>query len=273
MISQYTGLLATKSVVLASGSPRRREILDLLGLPFRVHVSGFEETLDKSAFGSAREYAETNATCKARDVAVAEGDAADLVIGCDTIVVIDGQILEKPSSEGNALHMLQKLSGRSHTVISSVAIFVKGNSVKPELLFSEQTTVWFATISDEAIHAYIRTGEPMDKGKVYLYTIMLDVFCYLRRADRAPWISRANVHAPMNMYLTLGAIVCMWLSISCLVSIERHQILLELTADATVIYSLLCSFDLTMSCRCLHVAGAYGIQGRGGAFVQKVCAL
>jgi septum formation protein len=199
MIGQYSDLLATKSVVLASGSPRRREILDLLGLPFRVHVSGFEETLDKSAFGSAREYAETNATCKARDVAVAEGDAADLVIGCDTIVVLDGQILEKPSSEKTALHMLQKLSGRSHTVITAVAIFVKGNSAKPELLFSEQTTVWFANLSDEAIHAYIRTGEPMDKGKVFLYTITLKAFCYFREADRALWIARANMHVPMNL--------------------------------------------------------------------------
>jgi septum formation protein len=165
MIGEHAGLLASRTVVLASGSPRRREILNLLGLPFRVHVSGFEETLDKSSFGSPREYAEANAACKARDVAKREGSAADLVIGCDTIVVLDEQILEKPKSEGDAMRMLKMLSGRSHIVVSAVAMFVSGNYVKPALVFSEETMVSFAELTDEAIAAYIRTGEPMDKGK------------------------------------------------------------------------------------------------------------
>lgn len=166
MIIEYEAVLSQRKILLASGSPRRREILTLMGLPFTVSVSNFEENLDKSLFAEPYEYVLANATGKARDVATRES-GADLVVGCDTIVVLDGYILEKPKSEGDSFQMLRALSGRSHTVISGVALFAKGRLDKPVSSFFEETTVWFAELSDAAIAAYIRSGEPADKAGSY----------------------------------------------------------------------------------------------------------
>lgn len=89
-----------------------------------------------------------------------------MVIGADTVVVLDGKILEKPVSEGEAYKMLSSLSGRSHTVITAVALYVNDLTL-PSSLFHEETTVQFAELNDDTIWAYIKSKEPMDKAGAY----------------------------------------------------------------------------------------------------------
>lgn len=163
MILEHLSRLQQKKIILASQSPRRREILNLMGLPFLPVPSNFEENLDKSSFKTPRDYVIANAHGKAACVAASLPDA-DLVIGSDTVVVLDGKILEKPASEGEAFRMLKALSGRQHTVFTGVALIVKGGSAHT---FCEDTAVWFADMTDDMIAAYIKTGEPMDKAGAY----------------------------------------------------------------------------------------------------------
>eukprot|EP00168_Porphyra_purpurea_P011036 TRINITY_DN2772_c0_g1_i5.p1 TRINITY_DN2772_c0_g1~~TRINITY_DN2772_c0_g1_i5.p1 ORF type:complete len:237 (-),score=83.71 TRINITY_DN2772_c0_g1_i5:67-720(-) len=176
MIVQHMAALNGKRIVLASGSPRRREILTMLGLAHEVHVSAFEENLDKATFPTPADYAKTNAASKAAAVVAGlvagggGGQGPDLVIGSDTIVVVDGRILEKPRSEAAAFDMLSSLSGQEHSVLSAVALFTPSRSEvrdKPASVFCEHTRVRFAPLSPETIAAYIRTGEPMDKAGSY----------------------------------------------------------------------------------------------------------
>eukprot|EP00168_Porphyra_purpurea_P011034 TRINITY_DN2772_c0_g1_i3.p1 TRINITY_DN2772_c0_g1~~TRINITY_DN2772_c0_g1_i3.p1 ORF type:complete len:239 (-),score=39.97 TRINITY_DN2772_c0_g1_i3:63-722(-) len=134
MIVQHMAALNGKRIVLASGSPRRREILTMLGLAHEVHVSAFEENLDKATFPTPADYAKTNAASKAAAVVAGlvagggGGQGPDLVIGSDTIVVVDGRILEKPRSEAAAFDMLSSLSGQEHSVLSAVALFTPSRS-------------------------------------------------------------------------------------------------------------------------------------------------
>lgn len=125
--------------------------------------SQFEENLDKSSFKSPRDYVMANAHGKAADVAASQTNY-DLVIGSDTVVVLDGKVLEKPKSEGEAFRMLTQLSGRQHTVATGVSLIAKGGMTRT---FAEETSVWFAHLSDDVIGAYIKTGEPMDKAGAY----------------------------------------------------------------------------------------------------------
>lgn len=162
MILEHLPRLKQKTIILASQSPRRREILDLMGLPYLPIPSAFEENLSKSAFPTPRDYVMANARGKASDV-LSTHPEADLVIGSDTVVVLDGKILEKPRSEGDALSMLTALSGRQHAVYTGVALLTRGEAQT----FCEVTHVWFAELSTGAIESYIRTGEPMDKAGAY----------------------------------------------------------------------------------------------------------
>mmetsp|Transcript_34293 Transcript_34293/g.108654 ORF Transcript_34293/g.108654 Transcript_34293/m.108654 type:complete len:223 (+) Transcript_34293:3-671(+) len=165
--------LSKKRIVLASGSPRRREILTNLGLTFEVVVSTFDEDLDKSQFG-AGEYASETALHKCIEVATRLGaDKPDLVIGSDTVVEIDGQILEKPADREDAMRMLRKLSGSEHRVHTGMALVCPG-STDPKLgtspyirQFHETTVVKFADISEACLQAYVDSGEPMDKAGSY----------------------------------------------------------------------------------------------------------
>lgn len=153
MILDHAEHLSSKKIVLASASPRRREILTLMRLPFDVVVSTFEETLDKRTFATPAAYAVANATGKAREVA-ARAPAADLVIGSDTIVVLDGRILEKPKSEAESYAMLKSLSGRKHTVVSAIALFLKGaaDGAEPAVALPVETEVTFSELSDDLIY-------------------------------------------------------------------------------------------------------------------------
>eukprot|EP00741_Cyanophora_paradoxa_P003361 tig00000692_g3267.t1 len=182
MLFPYMGRVAQLRVVLASGSPRRREILANLGLNFEVAVSNFDErTMDKAAFPSPAEYVKANATNKAMEVALRllansvghpEVQIPHLLIGSDTVVVLDGKILEKPLDESDAHKMLSSLSGRAHDVFTGVSLIVprpRGDSNAEPLVraFAERTEVQFATLSSDLIHAYIATGDPMDKAGAY----------------------------------------------------------------------------------------------------------
>lgn len=149
-------------IVLASGSPRRREILEGLGLPFRVTVSGAEENIDP---GTPPYLAvERLSLLKAADAAKGQPENA-LVIGADTVVVLDGEILTKPVDEEDAARMLARLSGRQHSVLTGISVMRRRDG-KAVSVF-EETKVCFRTLSEEEIMRYVSTGEPLDKAGAY----------------------------------------------------------------------------------------------------------
>ncbi|KAM9709846.1 putative bifunctional dTTP/UTP pyrophosphatase/methyltransferase protein isoform 2-T2 [Menidia menidia] len=167
--------LAGKLVVLASSSPRRLEILRNAGLRFEVVPSWFKETLDKGLFKAPHEYAVETAKQKALEVArrmpLKHLKTPDMVIGADTIVSVDGMILEKPVDKQDAYRMLSSLSGKEHSVFTGVAIVLcheEENQVDYQLIdFYEETKVKFADLSEDMLWEYINSGEPMDKAGGY----------------------------------------------------------------------------------------------------------
>ncbi|MBP3938802.1 MAG: septum formation inhibitor Maf [Clostridia bacterium] len=146
-------------IILASASPRRKELLETAGISFTVKVADVEEVIEKNM--SADKVVMSLALQKASAVAKDNPDA--VVIGADTVVVLDGEILGKPKSEENAVELLMMLSGRVHTVYTGVAI-IKGEKVKN---FCEATQVEFYPLEKEEIEAYVATKEPMDKAGAY----------------------------------------------------------------------------------------------------------
>uniref|UniRef100_A0A3B3U8X8 Acetylserotonin O-methyltransferase-like n=1 Tax=Poecilia latipinna TaxID=48699 RepID=A0A3B3U8X8_9TELE len=168
--------LSGKLVVLASSSPRRLEILRNAGLRFEVVPSWFKETLDKRLFKAPHEYAVETAKQKALEVArrmpVKHLKTPDIVIGADTIVTVDGMILEKPVDKQDAYRMLSSLSGKEHSVFTGVAIVLchekDDDEVDYQLIdFYEETKVKFADLSQDMLWEYINSGEPMDKAGGY----------------------------------------------------------------------------------------------------------
>lgn len=152
-----TSLLHPVRVVLASQSPRRRELLQLVGIAHEVRPANIDESY--LAGERPREHAERLARTKARTI-----ESRDAVtIGSDTIVVVDGEVLGKPTDEADAARMLRRLSGRSHVVITAVAAEWKGRLVSDV----EEVDVTFRTLDEGDIAAYIATGEPMDKAGAY----------------------------------------------------------------------------------------------------------
>lgn len=147
-----------EKIVLASASPRRRELLSQLGLKFEVRVSSVKERKGEDPV----EAAEQAAISKASEVAGRTPEA--VVIGADTVVVVDGEILGKPASASEAEEMLRKLSGKAHQVITGVAVV---DSSGRRMVDHEITTVFFAPLSEEEISAYIESGEGHDKAGAY----------------------------------------------------------------------------------------------------------
>ena len=148
-----------KEIILASASPRRRELLGMFDVSFTVIPAVGEE---KSEAGlTPGETVEALARGKAAEVAAGRKNA--IVIGADTVVERDGELLGKPKSEKEAFRMLRSLSGRSHRVWSGVCV-MDGSRC---LTAHEVTAVRFRELSDEEICAYIRSGEPMDKAGSY----------------------------------------------------------------------------------------------------------
>jgi septum formation protein len=147
-------------LVLASASPRRQELLHTAGIPFIIQPANIDETPLPDE--CPRDCAERLARAKA--LAVAHSRPQDVVLGADTIVVIDDAILGKPRDPDDAARMLRLLSGRTHKVITGVCVAFP--AAEPRTA-SETTLVTMSDIADEDIRAYIATGEPMDKAGAY----------------------------------------------------------------------------------------------------------
>jgi septum formation protein len=146
-------------LVLASSSPRRRELLSILGIPFTVQTAGIDESA--KAGESPTQYATRLAREKAR--AVANGRPADPVLGADTIVILGNEVLGKPRDTDDARRMLRALSGKVHQVTTAVCLAMNGRS-RDHL---ETTSVFMREIPEAEINEYIATGEPMDKAGAY----------------------------------------------------------------------------------------------------------
>ena len=146
-------------IILASQSPRRRELLSLVGIPHEVRPADLDECVLPGE--APAPHAERLARAKAEAVAANEPDA--VVIGADTIVVLDGDILGKPRDVSDAASMLRRLAGRTHTVLTAVAVVRNGRTVSGV----ESVEVTFRPMTAEQIDAYIATGEPMDKAGAY----------------------------------------------------------------------------------------------------------
>ena len=145
-------------LILASQSPRRRELLGLFRLPFVVRVADIDETMDSRA----KPFDEVSRVSREKALAVSRG-AEDVVIAADTIVVCGGKVLGKPHSTDEAVEMLQLLSGRDHQVMTGMTV-VRGSRV---LSCTEVTDIHFRELTDKEIADYVATGEPMDKAGAY----------------------------------------------------------------------------------------------------------
>lgn len=146
-------------IILASASPRRKELLSTAGVNFTVKVADVEEKIEPGL--TPDKVVMSLALQKAKAVAAENPEA--VVIGADTVVVLDGEILGKPQSEENAVEMLTALSGRCHTVYTGVAL-IKGDKVRN---FCEATQVEFYDLTKEEIEAYVDTKDCMDKAGAY----------------------------------------------------------------------------------------------------------
>lgn len=147
-------------IILASGSPRRKQLLEMLGLDFTVRPAKGEEVIPRGA--GPEEAVMALSAQKAGSVAAQSGPE-DIVIAADTIVWFDGSILGKPKDTQDAARMLSSLSGKTHAVYTGVTVR-KGDTV---LTGAEESKVRFRKLSGREIDAYIATGEPMDKAGAY----------------------------------------------------------------------------------------------------------
>lgn len=148
-------------IVLASGSPRRKEILENMNLKFDIIKSEIEETTIENE--SPKDLVKRLSYEKAYDIASKNLDS--IVIGADTVVVLDNNVLGKPKDEDEAFNMLKQMSGREHDVITGVSILCL--DLKKEICDYCVSKVKFKNLSDEEIYSYIKTGECMDKAGAY----------------------------------------------------------------------------------------------------------
>jgi len=152
-------------LILASSSPRRHELLCEIGIPFQVHAANINE--DQIAGEAPVTYALRLAQEKAQTVAAQYPQS--YVLGADTIVVVDGQVLGKPKDRGDAVRMLRLLSGRGHEVTTAVSV-VAPATVAPGTLAQTRvstTKVYFREMAEDEIQRYVAGGEPMDKAGAY----------------------------------------------------------------------------------------------------------
>jgi septum formation protein len=142
-------------LILASQSPRRREILERAGIPFKVKAAGIPESPEPGE--SAERYVRrlSHEKCSAIE--------GELVLGADTVVVVDGEILEKPSDAADAGRMLRKLSGRAHSVLTGVCLR-SGSRFYEDVC---ETFVHFSALTESEVEVYVASGEPMDKAGAY----------------------------------------------------------------------------------------------------------
>lgn len=152
-----------KKIVLASASPRRKEILEQVGISFDIIPSTSDEVITKDV---PKDIVEELAEQKAYEV-FSNLSNPSIVIGADTIVVLNNSIMGKPKDEIDAFNMLDNLQNKTHTVFTGVCIYINENNEIKKLLFSEATNVTMYPMSKEQIYDYIATKEPMDKAGAY----------------------------------------------------------------------------------------------------------
>jgi len=150
-----------RQMILASASPRRKELLTLTGLKFRVDVSDYEEELHHRM--PPHDLAKFLSLEKAKAVSAKYSDA--VVIAADTFIVFRGSLLGKPHTEEEAKRMLEMLNGKSHSVITGFTVFDTAN--RKRISRSVETRVFFKKLTPAEIDAYVRTGEPLDKAGAY----------------------------------------------------------------------------------------------------------
>ena len=161
-------------LILASGSPRRKELLSLFRIPFTVVPADVDETMDP-----AKAPCEEVARLSAKKARAVKREPDDVVIAADTIVVCEGKVLGKPKSEENAYPMLSLLSGRDHQVMTGCTV-LRGEKCET---FTEVTDLHFRTLSEREIRAYIASGEPMDKAGAYGIQGGAALFCRRMEGD------------------------------------------------------------------------------------------
>jgi len=153
-----------EKIILASGSPRRRELLEQIRIPFEVHVSEAEETVTQTHPGKIVEELSLKKAC-----AVAEEIGQGIILGADTIVWQDKEVLGKPGDREDARRMIRELQGRSHSVFTGVTIIRKGVPGKEDrtLSFHRETVVFVHPMEEDEIESYLETGEAFDKAGAY----------------------------------------------------------------------------------------------------------
>lgn len=149
-----------KKIILASASPRRKELLEQIGVTFEIRKATGEEVMTSSI---PTEVVKELSMQKAREVA--ERCSNSIIIGADTVVAADGRILGKPKDKEDAMRMLKMLQGKEHQVITGVTILLQETG--EELSFAETTHVHVFPMTDMQIMQYIESGEPMDKAGAY----------------------------------------------------------------------------------------------------------
>ena len=146
------------NLILASQSPRRKELLGLFRIPFRVKVADIDETMDPHA----APYDEVARVSRQKALAIPR-QPEDVVVAADTIVVCEGKVLGKPRTAEEAKQMLHLLSGRDHQVMTGMTVLLGEKAAT----CTEVTDLHFRQLSDKEIAAYVATGEPMDKAGAY----------------------------------------------------------------------------------------------------------
>lgn len=161
-------------LILASQSPRRRELLGLFGIPFVIRAADIDETMDETLppFDEVARVSRCKALATARE-------KEDVVIAADTIVVCEGKVLGKPRDTQDAKAMLRLLSGRAHQVMTGVTV-LKGEQIR---VFTEVTDLHFRALSQKEIDRYVQSGEPMDKAGSYAIQGGAALFCDAMRGD------------------------------------------------------------------------------------------
>lgn len=160
-------------IILASKSPRRKELLDLLKIEYEIKVSNAEETLEKGL--TPKEQAKKLAYIKAKTV-FDETEGNRIIIGSDTMVVKDRKIYGKPKDEADALKILKELNGKKHEVITGLAILVEENNQYKEYVTYDKTEVTIKNMSEQEIKTWIATGEAADKAGAYAIQGEFSVF-------------------------------------------------------------------------------------------------
>ncbi len=162
------------NLILASASPRRKELLSLFGIPFTIRVADIDETMDLRL----PPFDEVGRVSRAKALAVGR-EEGDVVIAADTIVVCEGRVLGKPRDEAEAASMLRLLSGRDHQVMTGCTVLTQNRCET----FTEVTDLHFRDLSQKEIDRYVASGEPMDKAGAYGIQGGAALFCQRMAGD------------------------------------------------------------------------------------------